>query len=138
MTDLATIARPGKSTVRTVVRHAEPRDVGALIGLINALAREATLLFVIPIDPQTGGPCVLQYLDAMTASGNGAVLVAERAGELVGLATGNGGVHASKRGVVELGIGVRRIMEPASARRSLPRWNDGRAARVCIACSFQW
>ena len=107
MTDLATIARPGKSAVRTIVRHAEPRDVDALIGLINALAREATLLFVIPIDPQTGGPSVLHYLEAMKVSGNSAVLVAERVGTLVGLATGNGGVHASKRGVVEIGIGVR-------------------------------
>ena len=89
------------------VRHAEPRDAAALIALVNALAREAPLLFVLPIDPATGVASVLQYLETMAASGNSAVLVAERGGALVGLATGNGGLHPAKRGVVEIGIGVR-------------------------------
>ena len=107
MTDTAALSRHAQAASATVVRHADARDAAALIELVNALAWEAALLFVLPIDPATGVPSVLQYLDGMALSGNSAVLVAQRSGELVGLATGNGGVHPAKRGVVEIGIGVR-------------------------------
>ena len=107
MTETAAMDRRAASATEVLVRHAEPRDATALIDLVNALAREAALLFVLPIDPATGVPSVLQYLEAMAASGNSAVLVAAGTGRLVGLATANGGVHGAKRGVVEIGIGVR-------------------------------
>jgi len=107
MTDLAAIDRPAHAPDQAIVRHAEPRDAAKLVDLVNALAREARLLFVTPIDPATGAATVRQYLEAMATSGNSAVLVAERGGTLIGIATGNGGAHPSKHGVVEIGIGVR-------------------------------
>lgn len=89
-----------------VVRLAAERDVPALIALTNRLAREATLLFVVPVDPATGVEDVRQFLCAAAASGNNAVIVAEEGGRLVGLATATGGVHPAKRAAVEIGIGV--------------------------------
>jgi RimJ/RimL family protein N-acetyltransferase len=106
MAGLAALQCPVHAPDQTIVRHAGLRDAAKLIDLVNALAREAALLFVTPIDPATGGATVRQYLEAMAASGNSAVLVAERNGALIGVATGNGGTHPSKRGVVEIGIGV--------------------------------
>jgi|SRR5579864_6179228 len=118
---IATRDRPAQNAAAMVVRHAEARDAAALIGLVNGLAREAALLFVLPIDPATGVPSVLQYLEAMAASGNSAVLVAEFSGNLVGLATGNGGVHTAKRGVIEIGIGVRAAQQGMGAGKALLR-----------------
>jgi RimJ/RimL family protein N-acetyltransferase len=126
----ATATRLGaKDDAPALVRQAEARDAAGLIALINALAHEAKLLFVLPIDPANGGPTVVQYLDAMRASGNSVVLVAECAGELVGLATGNGGAHPSKRGVVEIGIGVRATHQGIGLGRALlstlEKWAEG-------------
>ena len=88
------------------VRSATERDVPGLIGLINQLAVEATLLFVVPIDPVNGAEDLRQFLHATAASGNNAVLVAAVGEHLVGLATATGGVHPAKRATVEIGIGI--------------------------------
>jgi RimJ/RimL family protein N-acetyltransferase len=88
------------------VRLAGEADVPALIELVNALAREAKLLFVMPIDPETGAESLVAFLQSNAASGNQTVLVAESNGALAGLATATGGVHPAKRGTVEVGIGV--------------------------------
>ncbi len=88
------------------VRVPGDRDIAALIGLINALAVEAPLLFVTPVDSANGHADVRSYLATVAASDNQAVLVAERAGRLVGMATAAGGIHPAKRGVAEIGIGV--------------------------------
>jgi RimJ/RimL family protein N-acetyltransferase len=82
------------------VRVASGHDVPTLIQLINRLAREATLLFVVPIDPETGAEDLRQFLRATATSGSNAVFVAEAGGALVG------GVHPAKRAAVEIGIGV--------------------------------
>ena len=97
---------PPPASARLAVRVATERDVPALIALINQLAREARLLFVVPVDPETGAEDLRQFLQATAASGNNAVLVAGCGGELVGLATATGGVHPAKRATVEIGIGV--------------------------------
>ena len=94
------------ASLRVSVRLATERDVPALIQLINRLAREASLLFVVPIDPETGAEDLRQFLHATAASGNNAVLVAEFGSALVGLATATGGAHPAKRAAVEVGIGV--------------------------------
>jgi RimJ/RimL family protein N-acetyltransferase len=88
------------------VRQAGEGDVPALIGLVNALACEAKLLFVMPIDPETGAESLVAFLQSNAASGNQTVLVAESQGALTGLTTATGGVHPAKRGTVEVGIGV--------------------------------
>ncbi len=98
------LARSARSSVG--VRLAAERDVPALIALINRLAAEASLLFVVPIDPDTGAEDLRQFLRAAAASGNNAVLVATDADRLVGLATATGGVHPAKRSTIEIGIGV--------------------------------
>jgi RimJ/RimL family protein N-acetyltransferase len=97
---------PPAAGARLAVRLATERDVPALIALINQLAREARLLFVVPVDPETGTEDLRQFLQVAAASGNNAVLVAARGCELVGLATATGGVHPAKRATVEIGIGV--------------------------------
>ena len=89
-----------------VVRAAAEPDVPALIALTNRLAQEASLLFVVPVDPATGVEDVRQFLQAAAASGNNAVIVAAEGDQLVGLATATGGVHPAKRAAVEIGIGV--------------------------------
>jgi RimJ/RimL family protein N-acetyltransferase len=88
------------------IRLATDRDVPALIALINKLASEARLLFVVPVDPETGAEDLRQFLLMTAASGNNAVLVAAEGIALVGLATATGGVHPAKRAAVEIGIGV--------------------------------
>jgi RimJ/RimL family protein N-acetyltransferase len=98
------VARSTPSTIE--VRWAAERDVMALIALINRLAAEARLLFVVPIEPETGADDLRQFLRATAASGNNAVMVAVADGELVGLATATGGVHPAKQATVEIGIGV--------------------------------
>ncbi len=106
MISAARAVAPITSGARVSVRRATERDAPALIALINQLAREATLLFVVPIDPGTGAEDRRQVLQATVASGNNAVLVAAQGGGLVGLATATGGVHPAKRAAVEIGIGV--------------------------------
>jgi len=88
------------------VRVPGERDIGALVQLVNTLAAEAPLLFVTPIDPAHGQAEMRAYLATVASSDNQVVLVAERAGRLVGLATAAGGIHPAKRGVAEIGIGV--------------------------------
>jgi RimJ/RimL family protein N-acetyltransferase len=86
-------------------------DVVALIALINALAAEPSQLFIQPIDPTNGIVLLRQHLAAIRASGGEVVLVARElgmvSGELIGLITGTRGVHPARRGVVEVGIGIR-------------------------------
>ena len=91
---------------RVAVRLATGQDVPALIELINRLASEARLLFVVPVDPETGADDLRQFLLMTAASGNNAVLVACERATLIGLATATGGVHPAKRAAVEIGIGV--------------------------------
>ncbi len=98
------VTRSARSSVG--VRMAAERDVPALIALINRLAAEATLLFVVPIDPETGVEDLRQFLRATAASANNAVMVAAEGDRLVGLATATGGVHPAKQAAVEIGIGV--------------------------------
>jgi RimJ/RimL family protein N-acetyltransferase len=105
---MAIAARPlARSTRSSVeVRLAAERDVPALIALINRLAAEASLLFVVPIDPDTGAEDLCHFLRAAAVSGNNAVLVAADGDRLVGLATATGGVHPAKQSTIEIGIGV--------------------------------
>src|SRR5215472_14869455 len=88
---------PSATRARLIVRLAAERDVPGLIGLINQLAVEATLLFVMPIDPMNGADDLRQFLQMTAASGNNAVLVATLGEQLVGLATATGGAHPAKR-----------------------------------------
>jgi RimJ/RimL family protein N-acetyltransferase len=86
-------------------------DAVALIALINALAAERNQLFIQPIDPANGIILLRQHLAAIRTSGNEVVLVAREfgmaSGELIGLVTGTRGAHPARRGVVEIGIGIR-------------------------------
>lgn len=82
-------------------------DVPDLIALINTLAAERSQLFIQPVDPVTGVAALREHLAAIAASGSEAVLVARDDDELVGLVTGTRGSHPSRRGVIEIGIGVR-------------------------------
>jgi len=102
---LPSVASPAAAAHLTV-RLATERDVPALIALINQLASEARLLFVVPVDPETGAEDLRQFLTMTAASGNNAVLVAAEGAKLLGLATATGGVHPAKRAAVEIGIGV--------------------------------
>jgi RimJ/RimL family protein N-acetyltransferase len=106
---MAPAARPSVQSAGSAgpsVRLASEHDVPGLIRLINRLALEAALLFVMPMDPETGAEELSQFLWATGGSGNNAMLLAETAGALVGLATATGGAHPAKRGAVEIGIGV--------------------------------
>ena len=58
-------ARPAQASLS--VRFATEPDVPALIQLINRLAREATLLFVVPIDPETGAEDMRLFLRGAAA-----------------------------------------------------------------------
>ena len=106
---IADLLRNHAFTVRVPVKD----DVPRLIRLVNGLAAEAELLFVVPIDAENGGASVDAYLETVAKSDNQAIFVAEprakagRPAEFAGLATASGGVHSAKRGVVEIGIGVR-------------------------------
>jgi len=82
-------------------------DATALIDLINALAAERSQLFIQRIDPASGVAALRAHLAAIAASGSEAVLVARDHHEMVGLVTGTRGAHPARRGVVEIGIGVR-------------------------------
>lgn len=117
---------------RVSVRLAAEGDVPALINLINQLAREAKLLFVVPVDPETGAEDLRQFLQATAASGNNAVLVAARGDALVGLATATGGVHPAKRAAVEVGIGVLDAHQGCGIGRALMAGLEDWARRVGI------
>lgn len=82
-------------------------DIRDLVSLINTLAAERSQLFIQPVDPVTGVAALRAHLAAIATSGSEAVLVARDGGELVGLVTGTRGSHPSRRGVIEIGIGVR-------------------------------
>lgn len=97
---------PSAARAHLVVRLAQERDIPGLIGLINRLAVEATLLFVMPIDPVSGADDLRQFLQVTVTSGNNAVLVATVGEQLVGLATATAGAHPAKRATVEIGIGI--------------------------------
>lgn len=103
---LAEPIAPSAARAHLVVRLAQERDIPGLIGLINQLAVEATLLFVMPIDPVSGADDLRQFLQVTVTSGNNAVLVATVGEQLVGLATATGGAHPAKRATVEIGIGI--------------------------------
>lgn len=112
------------------VRLAMEHDVPALIALINRLAAEATLLFVVPVDPDTGAEDLRQFLRATAASGNNAVMVAVDGGRLVGLATATGGVHPAKQATVEIGIGVLATHHGRGVGRALMAGLEGWAREV--------
>jgi RimJ/RimL family protein N-acetyltransferase len=102
-----TALRPATSYSNiTVAAPGEP-DVPALIALINTLAAERNQLFIQPIDPVSGEPPLRAHLASIATSGNETVLVARDRDRLVGLITGMRGDHPARRGVVEIGIGVR-------------------------------
>ena len=91
-------------------RHGRPTRrcrVPALIALINTLAAEHNQLFIQPIDPASGEKLLRAHLASIATSGNETVLVARDREQLVGLITGMRGDHPARRGVVEIGIGVR-------------------------------
>ncbi|HKX10117.1 MAG TPA: GNAT family N-acetyltransferase [Stellaceae bacterium] len=103
---LAEPLAPSAARASLAVRCATERDAPGLVGLINQLAVEATLLFVVPIDPVNGADDLRQFVHATAASGNNGVFVAALGDRLVGLATATGGVHPAKRATVEIGIGI--------------------------------
>lgn len=82
-------------------------DVRELIALINTLAAERSQLFIQPVDPVTGVAALHAHLAAIAISRSEAVLVARDGAALVGLVTGTLGSHPARRGVVDIGIGVR-------------------------------
>jgi RimJ/RimL family protein N-acetyltransferase len=82
-------------------------DVPALIGLINTLATERNQLFLQPVDPLSGAALVGAHLAAVAASGDEVLFVARDRDHLVGLISGKRGDHPARRGVIEIGIGVR-------------------------------
>jgi RimJ/RimL family protein N-acetyltransferase len=99
------------SEVAAETRVPRVEDVPALAALINELAREATFLFIMPIEGASGTAALRGHLASIAAGGGGFVLVADGGGDLVGLATATRGHHPARRGAAEIGIGVR-----ASAR----------------------
>lgn len=119
MASAAQTIAPLAARTRLTVRLATEPDVPALIALINQLASEARLLFVVPVDPETGAEDLRQFLVMTAASGNNAVLVATDGSELVGLATATGGVHPAKRAAVEVGIGVLEARQGRGIGRAL-------------------
>jgi RimJ/RimL family protein N-acetyltransferase len=102
-----TALRPAASHSDIKVALPGDADVPALIALINTLAAERTQLFIQPVDPASGQALLRDHLAAIAASGDEAVLVARDRDQLVGLITGMRGNHPARRGVVEIGIGVR-------------------------------
>ncbi|HWE75414.1 MAG TPA: GNAT family N-acetyltransferase [Stellaceae bacterium] len=102
-----TALRPATSYSSITVAAPGEADVPALIALINTLAAERNQLFIQPVDPISGRKLVSVHLAAIAASGNEVVLVARDRDQLVGLITGMRGDHPARRGVVEIGIGVR-------------------------------
>jgi len=95
---------------------------------------------VTPVDAADGHADVRSYLATVAASDNQAVLVAEQAGRLVGMATAAGGIHPAKRGVAEIGI---RRSGGGSRPRHRPRPDGGGrglGARLphSPACSGRW
>jgi RimJ/RimL family protein N-acetyltransferase len=102
-----TALRPATSYSSITVAAPGEAEVPALITLINTLAAERNQLFIQPVDPVSGQPLLCAHLAAIAASGNEAVLVAKDRDQLVGLITGMRGDHPARRGVVEIGIGVR-------------------------------
>jgi RimJ/RimL family protein N-acetyltransferase len=103
----ATAAFPATNSSSITVATPGDADVPALIALINTLAAERNQLFIQPIDPASGETLLRAHLASITASGNETVLVARDRDRLVGLITGMRGDHPARRGVVEIGIGVR-------------------------------
>ena len=89
------------------IATASEADVPALIALINALAAERSQLFIQPVDPASGVAVLRTHLAAIAENGAEAVLVARDGEALVGLITGARGGHPARRGVVEIGLGVR-------------------------------
>jgi len=132
MASAAPSIAPLAARARVAVRLATEGDVPALIKLINQLAREAKLLFVVPIDPETGAEDLRQFLQMTAASGNNAVLVAAHGGALVGLATATGGVHPAKRAAVEVGIGVLEADQGCGIGRALMAGLEDWARRAGI------
>ncbi len=88
------------------VHVAGEADVPGLIALINTLAHEATLLFIMAVDAAAGVVALRAHLAAIAENRNETVLVAARGGRLVGLLTAVRGLHPARRGVVDIGIGV--------------------------------
>jgi len=103
-----TLRRPEPALdAEITVRVPRELDIDALVELVNTLAAEAPLLFVTPIDPAHAQADMRAYLATVASSDNQIVLVAEHGGRLAGLATAAGGIHPARRGVAEIGIGVR-------------------------------
>lgn len=98
--------RAGGASSEARVRIAKGDDVYGLVELVNTLAGEASLLFIMPIEGANGASALTQHLAAIAQNRNEAVFVAEYDGRLVGLATAVRGIHPARRGVVEIGIGV--------------------------------
>ncbi len=92
---------------RIAIRNPADRDIPGLVALVNVLAAEPSSLFIMPIDGADGAATLRAHLAAVATSGNEAVLVAERHGEIAGLLTATRGFHPAKRGVATIGIGVR-------------------------------
>ena len=84
------------------------RPMPALIELISTtLAAEHSQLFIQPIDPVIGVAALRAHLAAIATSGSEAVLVARDGSSLSRLVTGTRGGHPARRGVIDIGIGVR-------------------------------
>lgn len=103
----ASALRPTTGHSAITVAAPGDADVPALIALINVLAAERSQLFIQPVDTVTGPAILRAHLASIAASGDEAVLVARDGDQLVGLITGTRGNHPARRGVVEIGIGVR-------------------------------
>lgn len=117
---------------RIAVRTPAEDDIPGLVVLINALAAEAGALFVTPIEGPDGTAALRAYLAAAAQSGNEAAFVAERAGAVAGILTATRGIHAARRGVAEVGIGVAAAHRHRGIGRALMTALDGWAPRAGI------
>ncbi|HXQ53332.1 MAG TPA: GNAT family N-acetyltransferase [Stellaceae bacterium] len=92
---------------RVRVRMPTADDIPRLVALINELAQDSGLLFINAVDPKTGASVLRDHLASIALSGTEAVFVADQGDALVALLTATRGAHEAKRGVVDIGIGVR-------------------------------
>jgi len=124
---------PDSDIGQYTVRPATPEDADAIIGLQNDLGQEEDYLLVTPYDPVTGAALLRASLADAGSSSRYCVLVAERAGRIVGLLLCRNHHHPSLSGMVQLTLCVnrsfRRMGIGSSLLREAIRWARRAGAR---------
>jgi RimJ/RimL family protein N-acetyltransferase len=108
-----------------VVRHAEPRDASALVGLAEDVASEPEAWLIAEGGWRSAGE-ERRYLRAIRRSSQAAVLVAEDDGELVGRLSISRDTHPASRHVADLGL----LVAKAHRRRGV--------GRALLAAAEEW